>query len=101
VRVFVLRRMTIDVGMKVPVGHAVVTMDVSVEVTASPLHQQPKAQSGDDNTYEDLRRLCEALGKIVVEEHDGQAEHEQRRRVPQTQEPVACSKPGDPVAART
>ena len=58
-----------------------VLVDVRVERAAMPAHEQQHGEEDDHEPDRHLRALLDALGQVGLEEHDRQAEGEQRERV--------------------
>jgi hypothetical protein len=67
--------------MAVGVQAALVCMYVQVEEASAPAHEQPDGQRADDEAHRGLGALLHRLRQVGLEEHDRQAEREERRRV--------------------
>jgi hypothetical protein len=76
----------------VRVAAAVVLVEVNVVHPAPPAHEQPHGERHDDDADRCLGALLCALRQVGLEEHDRQAEDEERRRV--AEPPGEAESPG-------
>ena len=77
----VVGRVLVHVGMRVV--QRAVRMRVGVEVAPPPAHEQPQAERHDHEADRDFGGALHSPRQCAAEEHDGDSEQEQRRRVPE------------------
>jgi hypothetical protein len=70
------------VGVRVGVVQRSVPVRVKVEIAPAPTHEQAHGEPHDQEPDSDLGCPHDGVRQPVVEQHQGQAGHEERERVP-------------------
>ena len=87
----------VRVSVEVAMLHRAMAMNVGVEAARAPVQQEPDRQRHDHDADRQLGAPLHAVGQVGAEQHDRQAEGEQRGRV--AQPPSEAQAPGAARAA--